>query len=114
MEMMSIESYEMEDTNDKKAIENSRSYIQSEYKKKIQMLTDSYENSALKCNADEVDPNAPPLADQTDIITYRANICKQYFLLLARSILNLARIPLASYVKLISIIVISVMIILIF
>jgi len=112
MAMMSIESYDVEDTGDK--YQKSKEEIQEDYRQKIQNFYLEYEKSDLKCNSEEVDPEAPPLSDQWDVVTYRANIFKQYFLILMRSFLNLVRIPLASYVKVISIIIISVMIILIF
>jgi len=50
--------------------------IQDEYKKKIDKFDAQYQKSDLRCNADEVDPNAPPLSDQADVITFRANFCK--------------------------------------
>lgn len=114
MAMMSIESYDVEDSPDQGVVQKSKTVIQEEYSQKIQWFYDEYEWSALKCDADEVDPNAPPLGDQKDIITYKANFCKQYFLILIRAMRNLIRIPLASYVKIITTIIVSLMIILIF
>ena len=114
MAMMSIESYEVEETMDNSRQIRSKDEVQQKYREKIQNFHEKYQESSLKCDPDEVDDNAPPLSDQTDIITYRANICKQYFLILLRAFRNIWRIPLASYVKFITIVIIACLIILIF
>lgn len=114
MAMMSIESYDVEDTEDSNKLQRSRSFIAEEYQKKIDYFDKSYQESELKCDADFEDPDAPPISQQTDTYSYKANICKQYILITQRSFKNLLRIPITSYVKLASTIIVSLMIILIF
>jgi hypothetical protein len=78
-------------------------------------MSDSYLASDLRCDADEVAPDAPPISDQrVDVVSYNANCFKQYFLITRRSLRNIIRIPLASYVKIMSSVIIACMMILIF
>lgn len=63
MAMMSIESYDVKDSPDQNTVAKSKTVIQEEYTQKIQRFVDEYERSSLKCNPDEVDPNAPPISD---------------------------------------------------
>lgn len=116
LQIMAIEQYDVDELPADPMDQNnsSRSMIQKEYEQKITEMHEAYKNSDLACDPDEVDPQAIPISQQTEIVTYRANCVKQYLLIAKRSLLNLFRIPLASYVKMVSTVIISLMMILIF
>jgi ATP-binding cassette, subfamily G (WHITE), eye pigment precursor transporter len=108
MNIISIEA-EIEDDLPKKR----RTEMEDNYKKRVAMMNSHYENSELKCDVEKMHPEINPL-NEIDYQVYRAGFFKQFLLLSQRSFRNILRIPLTSYFKLITTIVIALMIILVY
>lgn len=112
MDTMSIEKYEY-DGEDPEELNKRKSQIEDDYNQKLKFLIDQYENSEFKCKWDDVDPNIQVL-DKTDKSQYRVGIFTQFFILQLRAFKNIFRLPISSYVKVISAFILSIMVILIY
>lgn len=113
MIIMSIEAYEEPDNQDHKVVQKRRTKIEEDYKEKINFMHDKFENSELKIDPDEIHPDIRELGESNES-KYSAPFCKQFYYLFIRAIKNVIRLPLASYVKIMSYIIFSIIIILIF
>jgi ATP-binding cassette, subfamily G (WHITE), eye pigment precursor transporter len=90
-----------------------RTEMENNYKKRVAIMNSNYENSELKCDVESVHPEANPLHENKHQ-EYRAGFFKQLFLLSQRSFRNIFRIPLTSYFKLITTVIISLITILVY
>ena len=113
MNMMSIEAMDDVDDDDHEELVRSRTIIEESYKAKIIDLYEKYENSELRNDPDDVHPEVKELSTVKEK-EHRANICKQFYYLFVRSMRNIIRLPISSYVKIISTIVVALMTILVF
>jgi ABC-type multidrug transport system permease subunit len=113
MNMMSIEAYEDVDNDDADELARSKTMIEESYKAKIIDMYEKYEQSELRSDPDDMHPEVEPIKATTDKKT-GANFCFQFWLLLMRSLRNIIRLPVASYVKVMSTIIVCLMIILVF
>ena len=113
MEMMSIESYDDPDHHDLEILQKSTSKIEEDYNRKIEYLQNQYENSELKSDINQIHPDAIGFNEFQEA-KYSAQFLKQFYLLLIRASKSIFRLPLASYVRVLVFVVISIMIILIF
>jgi ATP-binding cassette, subfamily G (WHITE), eye pigment precursor transporter len=111
MNMMSIEAYDDPEDEKEEDIIKTRSKIEETYNQKIEFLAQKYQESELKCDPDNQHPEAQSL-DETQ--EYRTNFFIQLWLLFWRSIINILRIPLSSYVKGITYAMLGVLTILVF
>jgi ABC-type multidrug transport system ATPase subunit len=111
MNMMSIEAYDEDDDADEDQLQKSRSKIQEDHLQKIEFLSRKYLESELVCNFEDQHPEATILNDDN---TYRTNFFVQLWLLFWRSLINMLRIPLSSYVKAITYAALAVLCILVF
>ena len=100
MEVMSIESYEIDAENQEMLIKR-KSVAEDQFIAKIDTLSNNYENSEYKWNVDDKHPEAIAIADQ-NIQQYTASYLLQFYLLTQRSTRNNLRLKLTSYVKIIS------------
>jgi hypothetical protein len=112
MDMMSIETYEI-DAEDEEFLKREKERIEIEYKQKIENLHQYYENSHMKCNPDEMHPEAKSIVNE-EIQQYKAGIVKQFTLLSLRSFRGVFRLPEEILNKLFVPIIISIMIILVY
>ena len=87
-----------------KYCKNSRTVIEEDYKDKILYMHDKFENSELKIDPNEIHPEAKDF-DENSEAKYSAPFLKQFYYLLIRAIKNIIRLPLASYVKIMSYII---------
>ena len=111
MSMMSIESYGDVSGSNEEAVSKTRSLVEQSYNEKIDFFSTKYEQSELRWDHEYNHPEAAKL-DQAD--EYRTGFFVQFCLLFKRSILNVIRIPLSSYAKAITYIVLAVLAILVF
>lgn len=109
MNMMSLEAYDDSDDEDNAAL--STTQIEQEYNQKIDRLSECYQESELKPDIHDQHPEA---TDLNQIDTSDVGFCRQFGLLFARSMLNIIRIPIAFYVKIIANVIIGVLTILVF
>lgn len=100
MEIMSIETYDVDD-GDADNLVRKRSEAEENFHSKIENLSKIYENSELKCNTNDLHPEAINIADQ-NIKNYTANYILQFWLLTQRAVRNNLRLKLTSYVKVVS------------
>jgi len=115
MEMMSIEALEDDelDTDDKEELQKRKSKIEEDYKTKIIYFNEKYQNSELKCDIEDIHPEAQELS-KSEVKRYNPNMLKQFWLLNIRSMLNIIRMPHASTISFITAFVIGVILILIY
>jgi ABC-type multidrug transport system ATPase subunit len=114
MNMMSIEALDEPDGDDKEELQKRRTEMEVDYKKKIDYLSEKYENSELRCNENSRHPEAKELGtDPNEVQKYTPNFCKQFYLLLMRNFKNIIRLPVASYGKIGSYIFVAVLILLV-
>ena len=99
MTIMSIESYGDVIGNNEEAVSKTRSLVEQSYKEKIEFFSTKYEQSELRCDHEYSHPEAANLSQADE---FRTNFFVQLFLLFKRSILNVLRIPLSSYAKVIT------------
>ena len=112
MIMMSIEAYDY-DAEDEEELTKRKTEIEIDYKKKITEFHNNYENSELRCNPDQIHPEIRPVKKE-DEHSYRANFLKQFWLLLERSFRNIIRNPMTSTERIVSTVIISVLLVLIY
>eukprot|EP00343_Euplotes_focardii_P008173 CAMPEP_0205821666 /NCGR_PEP_ID=MMETSP0206-20130828/8763_1 /ASSEMBLY_ACC=CAM_ASM_000279 /TAXON_ID=36767 /ORGANISM="Euplotes focardii, Strain TN1" /LENGTH=699 /DNA_ID=CAMNT_0053117321 /DNA_START=14 /DNA_END=2113 /DNA_ORIENTATION=+ len=114
MNMMSIEAMDEPDTEDQEELKRTRTNMETDYKKRIAMLSDKYKDSDLKCDGDSKHPEAKDLtSSENDITKYTPNLFKQFCLLILRNFKNILRLPIASYGKVISYLFVAIMILLV-
>lgn len=114
MNMMSIEALDDANTDDNDELIRTKTMIENNYKAKIIDLYEKYDQSELKNDADSIHPEAKEIGSVETVKSYHANFCVQFWHLLVRSLRNIVRLPVASYVKIISNIIVAIMIILVF
>ena len=103
MEVMSIESYEIDDENPEN-LTRKRSEAEDKFHSKIENFNKFYENSELKWNIEDKHPEAINISEQ-NIENYTASFILQFFLLTQRATRNNMRLKLTSYVKIFSAII---------
>jgi len=113
MNTMSIEAYDDVDFEDADLVKRTKTMIENSYKEKIIDLHEKYENSEFKCDVDDIHPEAVNLKDEKQY-HFRANIFLQFWLLLVRSMRETIRLPIAGYVRIISIFIMSIIVLLVF
>jgi len=112
MEIMSRESFEDNiDTDDVNLYHKRQSMQEEKYENKIRKMVENYENSDLRCDPNDVHPEAISISTNEDA-PYRANILKQFFLLSQRAMRNSMRLKFNSTVKIISAFVVGIIMIL--
>ena len=98
MSIMSIESAEQEDTEDRNELMRSQTAIFDEYTKRIDYFNQSYQTSALKNDYTYNSPLVSELTSQ-DIYSRQVSWFYQLVLLIRRNFMNIIRLPQTSYVK---------------
>ena len=113
MFIMSIEAYDDPDHKDQEVVKKNRTMIEEDYQEKILYMHDKYENSEYRIDPDDLHPDANGF-DEHQEVKYSAPFCVQFNHLFIRAIKNIIRLPLTSYVRILSYILISIMIVLVF
>lgn len=113
MNIMSIESIEMKDTDDAEELVRRKTELERDYQSKIKDFVEKYEQSELRNDPDDIHPEAYPLKG-VDHKTYQAGIIVQFWYLFLRTLRNNYRLPLTSYIKIISTIIQAIMILLVY
>lgn len=111
MNMMSIEAYDELDGGDQDQIRKNMSKVEESHREKINSLADKYQQSEMRCDPDDIHPEARDLDGSNE---YRTNFFLQLWLLFWRNIINILRIPLSSYVKALTYALLAVLSILVF
>ena len=76
-------------------------------------MHDKFENSELKINPNDIHPDIEEL-DESSEVKYSAPFMKQFYYLFIRAMKNIMRLPITSYVRVLSYILVSIMIFLVF
>jgi hypothetical protein len=107
MSMMSIENIEKEDIDpaDKNALESSSILVQNTYKELIEKFDKAYQASELKNDPRRTFPGMQKLNFDEFFKGKNMSWCNEFTMLLKRNMLNLARIPVTSFLNVISIII---------
>jgi len=114
MNMMSIEALDDPDVEDEKELKKRRTEVERDYKKHIDYLYTQYENSELKCDADSIHPESKTLTKDSEQQEYSPTLYRQFTMLLIRSLKNIFRLPEASYVKVLTYVFTSLLILLVY
>ena len=93
MGIMSIESIEKPDTDDKLELEQSQRDILKIYEETISSFCDNYKKSHLVNDPNNVDPSVRALKDNDPSNKQTSSWCYQFQLLAKRNFLNLTRLP---------------------
>ena len=76
-------------------------------------MHDKFENSELKIDPNDIHPDIEEL-DESSEVKYSAPFMKQFYYLFIRAMKNIMRLPITSYVRVLSYILVSIMIFLVF
>ena len=112
MEIMSIEKYEY-DADHPEELSKKKSAIEENYTQQLKFFYDQYQSSELLWDFDTVRPDVEEIEKNDKSITKISKLT-QFTLLLKRELKNIIRIPLTSYVKMISIFLVWIIVILVY